>query len=80
MFRSSLAIGVGGSVAASAPALTELIPQPELRGALVGLAASLCIAAGDAVLRSIHAKRKSSRAKRRRKARAIPPAQQTKSE
>lgn len=77
MFRSSLAILVGGTAASAGPALSEVIPQPELRAAAVGLLTSLCIAGGDAILRA-HRERqeKRSRVNRRRKTRAIPPAQQ----
>ncbi len=75
MFRSSLAIAVGGTAAGVGPAIAEVIPQPELRSAFVGLLTALCIAAGDALMRRYRQRRRNrSRQPIRagRKPRAIP--------
>ncbi len=66
MFRSSLAIAVGGTAAGIGPSLAEAVPQPELRSALVGLLTALCIATGDALMRRYRMRRRNSRRVNRR--------------
>lgn len=70
LFRSSVAIAVGGTVAGSGPALSEVVPNPEIRAVLSALLTACGIALADAFMRRIRQRRRNAfRSDRSRKPR-----------